>query len=317
MTDDRINLKTHLPGGQPLIVVDPEKTMPWFISNDGAAIGIESLAMNPSYSFAKNVLVPEKTVALWLGLPSLLFLYKLVPDDVRQSPRRVLAPKGSPEPYETCWDFEYAMHLLTSTEGIEPLVRKRAIKEAWNYFTQAALQVVRNTFKAVHTKSLLDLHAARAEIERLNTLSPRKADLSRLPEYNLNSFPEASVSGFLEEEDVRVCYDEKGYLYIRFPRESFHTDVPLGKFHHVPKKAAENHNRFPSLVPSGMRYPISYVDGSAEKNTIVVGLTLLSTDTYELREQQDRHPEGDAWHDLAKKFVRMYIVHNQHMKIAR
>lgn len=316
MTDDRINLRTHLPGNQPIIVIDPDKAMPWFISNDGLSIGVESLALNPSYSFAKNVLVPEKTLALWLGFPSLLFLYKLVPDDVRMAPKRVLAPKGSPDPYETCWDFEYCMHLLTTIQ-VEESVRKKAIREAWNYFTLAALQVVRNTFRSAHTKAQEELHKARLKIEELNTLGTARVDMSRLPAFNRETFPEASVTGFLEEEDVRVSYDEKGYVYARFPRETFHRDVPAGKFHHVAKVHKENYARFGSLVPAGMKYPISYVDGSAEKDTIVVGFTLLSQDLFEIREEQDRHPTVDAWLALTKRLVRQYIVHNQHMKIAR
>lgn len=313
MTDDRSKIKTHLPGGTPIIVLDPDKEMPWFVATDGSAIGVESLALNPSYSFARNVLVPERTVAMWLGFPSLLFLYRLVPEDLRMAPRKVLAPPGSQEPYEDCWHFEYVIELLTTVK-VEEIVRKKALREAWNYLTVASLQVVRNTWKSVHPKLLVELHDAKLQVEKLKAEGPARSSKARLPPYDRNTFPEASCAGFFEDGDVRVSYDEQKFVYVRFPRETYHTGVPTSKFMSVPGRSRENHDKFPSLVPAEVHYPICFVDGSAEKDTIVVGFSVLPHELAEVKGNQKSRPNEDAWLELAKRTLHHYAAHHFRMK---
>lgn len=311
--DDRLTVKTPLYGGGPIIVIDPDRHVPVFVSNDGSALGVESLALNPGYSFAKHVLVPEERVANWLGFPTPFYLYQLVPDDVRMAPRHIPNGKDKPIP---CWTFEYAIHLIY-TAKIEPAVRTSALKEAYQYLSMAALQVCRTAFRSVHTEAQLQLAKARERIDQMEKAAASPKDKSRLPSAHILAFPEGSSDGWVEYEYVRVAYTYIGHLYVRFPRETCFRDVPKARAHMAATISRQNHGTYPTVVPTEVTYPISYIDGDSDGDTIIVCFKLLNDDRERLEAEDERNPEGDAFALFCDKFARRVHAHVEHMKMVR
>lgn len=305
MTDDRLSVRTPLPGGGPVIQLDPNREMPVFVANDGKTIGVESLALNPNYSYAKQVLVPVDVVCEWLGFPSLFYLSKVVPDDKLMAPREIGSQK--------CWTFEYAMH-LAYTAPVTESVRIAAVHAAWKYLTIASLQVCRSSLKFVHDNALTELAVLRTRVKEYEHYSLEQGRKSPLPPVFESTFPECSGTGWVEDGDVRVTYLTTGYLYLRFPRETHHRNIAPVRLQCAATRHRENHDKYPSVVPKDTLHPVCFVDGKAEGNTIVVGFRIIATDLMIIRDRDDQHPDRDVFQEVATAFMQLFVTHREGMR---